>query len=137
MAPKETAMFVNRFNGARQVGSTLLAFGLISGLIALYASSASAEAQLTCSETARAYASGEIGNVKALEFLSSCVKDRIGTLEAAGKRGKGGAQAATNPLICHQYAGTLAVQPEQLSRDELDYLEACVQTDIGYMRQGK
>ena len=130
-------MFVYRFNGARRIGSTLLASGLISGLIALYPSSASAEAKLTCPETARAYASGEIDSVGALEFLSSCVKDRIGALEAAGKGGKGESLGAMNPMICHQYAGRLAVEPEKLSRDELDYLEACVQTDIGYMRHGK
>jgi hypothetical protein len=137
MASVEKAMFINKFSGARLIGSTLLASGLISGFLALYASSASAQAQLTCPETARAYASGEIDNVKALEFLSSCVKDRIGALEAAGKAGKGEPQGAMNPMICHQYAGTLAVEPEKLSRDELDYLEACVQTDIGYMREGK
>jgi hypothetical protein len=130
-------MFVDILSGTRRIGAVVLASGLISGFLAFYPSSATAQAQLTCPETARAYASGEISNVSALEFLRSCVKDRIGALAAAGKGAKGKAQAAMNPLICHQYAGRLAVEPEKLARDELDYLEACVQTDIGQMRRGE
>jgi len=129
-------MLVNTFNGMRQIGSIVLASGLILGIV-LYAPSASAEAQLECSETARAYASGEISKVDALEFLRSCVKDRIAALGGAGNGGKGGLEGAMNPMICHEYAGKLAVEPENLTAGELAYLDACVQTDIGYMRSGK
>jgi len=92
-------MFGNKFSGACQIAPTVLASGLISGLIVLCASSAGAEAQLTCSETARAYASYETSNVDALEFLKACVKDRIGARRDAGAEEKK-PQAPLNPVIC-------------------------------------
>ncbi|MFZ0694796.1 MAG: hypothetical protein WAN51_11735, partial [Alphaproteobacteria bacterium] len=78
----------------------------------------------------------ETSNVDALEFLKACVKDRIGARRDAGAEEKK-PQAPLNPVVCHQYAGRLSVEPETLSTDELAYLDACVQTEIGYMRRGE
>jgi hypothetical protein len=45
--------------------------------------------------------------------------------------------SAVNPMTCHEYAGRFSTKPETLSPNELVYLEACVDADIGYRRQGK
>ena len=111
-----------------------LAFGL--GFAVTWGPAVRAATDLRCSEMARAYASGEIGGIKGVRVLKNCVSGRITAMKAedavAGNKPKG----ATNPLLCHQYAGEFAVESKAMSPEKLAYLQACVDADLALMENG-
>ncbi len=110
---------------------------LASGFAMLAAPAAGDEPYLRCSETARAYASGEIAGIWGSEFLRSCVTDRIKVNKVEAEARKKKPNGATVPETCHQRAGQFAVQPAAMSAAELAYLLACVDADIQYRKEGK
>ena len=103
--------------------------------IALDSVGAHAQEKLTCPWAARAYAEGEIGNVRALEYLNSCIDYRI--KEAGGDAASGKAPTATEPKSCHEKSGLLAINPDVLTLDDLVYLRACVDADLKTFRKAE
>ena len=110
-------------------------FALACTLIALNPAGARAQEKLTCPWAARAYAQGEIGNVRALEYLNSCIDYRI--KEAGGDAASGKAPTATEPKSCHEKSGLLAINPDVLTLDDLVYLRACVDADLKTFRKAE
>jgi len=111
-------------------------YALLAGVVVTRPPVANAQTQLTCSETAHAYACCEISKVSAIEFLKSCVHDRLKTLGSSATIPGSKPPSSVNPLTCHDYAGRFSRKPESLSANELVYLEACADADIAYRRKG-
>lgn len=124
-------------NTSFQGSSIACALVLASGFAALCAPGASAETNLRCSETARAYATGEIGGIWGSEFLKSCITKEIQARKIAAEVRKNKPEGATIPTICHQRAGQFAIQPGAMSAAELAYFEACIDADIQYRKEGR
>ncbi len=111
-------------------------YALVAGFVVARTPIANAQAQLTCSEAAHAYACCEISKVSALELLKSCVHDRRQALGPSATTPESKPPSSVNPLTCHDYAGRFSIKPESRSANELVYLEACADADIAYRRKG-
>jgi len=111
-------------------------YALVAGFVVMRSPIANAQAQLTCPDAAHAYACCEISKISAVEFLKSCVHDKLQALGPSGMTAESKPQASVNPVTCHDYAGRFSIKPESLSANELAYLEACVDADIAYRRKG-
>jgi len=104
---------------------------LVSVWIAFQPAVSRAQETLTCPWAARADAQGEIGNIRALEYLNSCIAYRLGEADAA----PGTPPPVTEPASCHEKSGLLALNPDSLTRDDLLYLKACVNADLKTFRE--
>jgi hypothetical protein len=111
-----------------------LAFGL--GFAVAWGPAVRAATDLRCSETARAYASGEIGGIEGVRFLKNCVSGRVTAMKAEDAVAGHKPEGPTNPLLCHQYAGEFAVESKAMTAEKLAYLAACVDADLALMEEG-
>ena len=123
-----------KFPLVRVLLATSLAFGI--GFAVTWGPAVRAATDLRCSETARAYASGEIGGIKGVRFLKTCVSGQITAMKARDAVAEKKPQGTTNPLLCHQYAGEFAVEAKAMTPEKLAYLQACVDADIAHLENG-
>ena len=100
--------------------------GLVGGILCL----TTASAQLTCSQAARAYSSGNIGKTSTLGFLKSCVDVELKRLISSGAP-LPTKPAAVNRLTCVHASQDFAAKVRPLTATELTYLDACLDRAIG------
>jgi hypothetical protein len=100
--------------------------GLVGGILCV----TTAQAQLTCSQAARAYSSGHIAKTSTLGFLKSCVDAELKRLISSGAP-LPTKPAAVNRLICVHTSKDFAAKVRPLTATELTYLDACLDRAIG------
>jgi hypothetical protein len=108
-----------------------------AGVFAAAVLDANAQDQMTCTDTAHAYACCQLSSLPAATFLRSCVSDRLKALGPSAKAAESKPKAPVNPVTCHDYAGKFSIDPKSLSAEQLVYLQACVDADIAYRRKGE
>jgi hypothetical protein len=68
---------------------------VVGGVLAAGVHGANAQAQMTCADTAHAYACCQLSSLPAAEFLKSCVQER---LKALGSSARAAERANRRPL---------------------------------------